>query len=379
MIAQAETKLNTSTKWTKELVQEHAITAVAVEMYTLPFYLTVMTSIVMPDKDDTSIQAKFTRDVYKVILSVCIEEMLHLELAANLCLALDVNPSDIFQKPTYGVQIKYLDPYDPVTNHNRLLNAKLGPLNSETLGIMLDIETPTEFDRQNADFKTPNYPYKTIGQMYEALLHGILEVEKDGPVFGWSTVNQLAKFTWGPDFTKNALRINQTIASFGDAQQAVNLICGQGEGITRQKLPQKPYKASQFPVEEAYRFYPRVETTSNNKNPEPDDPASLNGQSHYGRFLWIENQINNGDRAWPETYPISSEPTTPELSMAQSTALSMLMEGFDSFIDMLTSMWSGGDSSDFFTAMYKLKPLPTNCWKAGVVPQWSWHLPSENE
>ena len=68
-----------TTQWTKELVQEHAKTAVLIEMYTLPFYLTVLTSIILPEKSDQSAQAKFTNQAYAAILSVCIEEMLHLQ------------------------------------------------------------------------------------------------------------------------------------------------------------------------------------------------------------------------------------------------------------------------------------------------------------
>ena len=108
MIMQATKPVSESTIWTKELVQSHAQTAVMVEMYTLPFYLTALTSIKLPDKNDSSDQAKFTYETYDAILSVCIEEMLHLQLAANLCLALDIDAPKIFQKPTYGEPIPYL-------------------------------------------------------------------------------------------------------------------------------------------------------------------------------------------------------------------------------------------------------------------------------
>ncbi|NJK69721.1 MAG: hypothetical protein HC941_27285 [Microcoleus sp. SU_5_3] len=101
-----------------------------VELYTLPFYLTVLTSI----KD------KKHPDYYS-ILSICIEEMLHLQLAANLCLALDTQP--IFTAPEYGTPIPYLDPKNPTTGHYKLINVKLDALNQATLDVMLDIETPS--------------------------------------------------------------------------------------------------------------------------------------------------------------------------------------------------------------------------------------------
>ncbi|WP_299410003.1 ferritin-like domain-containing protein [Acaryochloris sp. IP29b_bin.148] len=370
MTVQMMATTDTTNAWTKELVQSHAITAVLIEMYTLPFYLTVMTSIVLPEQEDQSTEAIFTNNVYKTILSVCIEEMLHLQLAANLCLALDIDASKIFQKPSYGQHIPYLAPYDPATmgptipNQTALLAGALGPFNELTLKTMLDIETPKEFD-SSLDHTTPQYPYATIGQMYDALMQGILEVEKERPVFGWSTTHQQVLFTCGENYTQNALRINQTIASLGDAQQAINLICGQGEGIAQPDLPEPPYVEEQFPVEELYRFYPTVKQGSGYSDPEPDDPAALNGYSHYGRFLWIKNRIDQ--RNWPQTYSTS---TSESLTPTQSAALHDLQAGFDTFFDTLIAMWSGGSAKTFFPEMLKLKSLPENCWKAGVIPQW---------
>ena len=365
-------QVRTNTKWTKELVQSHAKTAVLIEMYTLPFYLTVMTSIKLPEKSDTSERAKLTNLIYKTILSVCIEEMLHLQLAANLCLALDIPPLEIFPNPVYGEPIPYIQPYDPETmgaqrpNHVALLNANLGVFNQDTLNIMLDIETPTEFDA-SVDHTTPQYPYATIGQMYDALLQGILEVEADVPVFSWSTKNQQEQFTGGQSFSQNILRINQKIACFGDAQQAVKLICDQGEGLTKDPLPTKPFTEEQFTVYAGSRFYENAgfNTESN------DDGVNFNRYSHYARFLWIKNQLQGKALSeWPETYPVSGQ-----FSLVQSQALKAVMTNFSNLIDYLTAMWSGqNDGAKFFDqggVMYNLIPTAQKCWSKGLIPQWN--------
>ena len=122
-------------QWTKELVQEQAHTAVMVELYTLPFYISALASI--KDKDNKGTKT----DAYKSLLSICIEEMLHLQLAANLCIALDTKPK--FDPPKYGSDIPYLDPNNTDTGDRKLINAKLDALNDDTLRIMLDIETPS--------------------------------------------------------------------------------------------------------------------------------------------------------------------------------------------------------------------------------------------
>ncbi|MCI5159118.1 MAG: hypothetical protein D3906_11925, partial [Candidatus Electrothrix sp. AUS1_2] len=83
--------------WTKELVQEHARVAVAIELYTVPFYTTVMTSI----KDTDS-------EAYKILRGILIEEMMHMQLAANLCVALDTTPQ--MGPPSYVDDIPYLKP-----------------------------------------------------------------------------------------------------------------------------------------------------------------------------------------------------------------------------------------------------------------------------
>jgi len=156
-----------SNVWTKELVQAHAQAAVAIELYTLPFYITPLASIKV--KTDPS---------YDLIKGVMFEEMLHLEMAANLCIALDTTPN--FAVPNYGVGIPYLSPYDPVTGHHGFTETALGNLN-DVIDTMLDIETPTEF--QQGTHNGPSIPYNSIGEMYDALLTGIKAVGKDS--FTW--------------------------------------------------------------------------------------------------------------------------------------------------------------------------------------------------
>src|SRR5215469_6246215 len=162
--------------WTKDLVQQHAQAAVSVELYTLPFYLTAMTSIT----DPTSV-------VSQGIFSVVMEEMLRLQLAANLCLPLGTSPS--FTAPVYGTPIPFLDPSDPSAGHNALINAVLGPFNQQSLTTMLAIEAPDELQDRTKDHTTPDYPYQSIGELYDALLAGISQV---GAVqFPWTTTNQV--------------------------------------------------------------------------------------------------------------------------------------------------------------------------------------------
>lgn len=285
-------------KWSKDLVQEHAQVAVAIELYTLPFYLTVMTSI-----KDTQ------QEAFKLINSVCREEMLHLQLAANLCVALDTTPE--FSTPVYGEDLRFLKPNDPATNHNALLNAKLGALNVTSLNTMLDIETPEEFD--DISHTSPRYPYNSIGDFYDALLAGISAAGVDQ--FSWKTSNQQAILAAQNGITK--------ITSFKDAQTAIHTINEQGEGKSHQPAPSKPYYNTQFPISASYQL-----TDGPDKNP-------YNTLSHFGRFIEIQNVASQS--GYPEVYEGVDTPSTDE----QTEATKLLQSRFSEFVKNLNETWAG--------------------------------------
>jgi hypothetical protein len=322
-------RLAVLTVWTKDLVQQHAQVAVSFELYTLPFYLTAMTSI----KDKTS-------PVYKGIFSVVMEEMLHLQLSANLCLALGVPPN--FTAPVYGSPIPFLDPKDPTAGHNALINAVLGPFNQQTLQTMLNIETPDELEDRPKDHTNPDYPHQSIGELYDALLAGISQVG-DGQ-FPWTVTNQVDENSgfFGQQ------HYPMKIAKLVDAQAAVAAINEQGEGKAMNPVPTPPYTEAQFPIE------PNLALAG-----EPHDPAPLNTFSHFGRFVAIQAQVaTNG---WPAVYSGVSKPTDP--------VQTALKNDFANLISSLNSLWSTGAGS--LDEMFSLRGDLEKCWQAQVIPQWT--------
>ena len=342
--------------WSKKLVHEHAQTAVAVELYTLPFYLTALTSI----KDTKN-------SIYKTILSVCIEEMLHLQLAANLCLALGTKPN--FTAPQYGTPIPFLKPDDPDTKHHSLINAKLDALNDTTLGMMLDVETPSEFEHK--DHTTPIYPYETLGDLYDALLHGIKTVGLSK--FPWRTKNQ--QYLVGNNRKKNEggdkgspktlTPFPQIITCYLDAKTVVKVISEQGEGKTMKPAPKArstmPYFIeTQFPVPTDYQL-----TIESN-----DDSSSNYQYAHFGRFVSVQNYV--AANGYPDVYTGTSA-TNGNLTQEQEAASYELIEDFKKLIGALNTLWDEGEASkaDIWTPMTSTISKATACWKAGVIPQWS--------
>ena len=309
-----------STAWTKSLVQQHAQAAVSVELYTLPFYFTALSSI-----KDTG------HTCYTDILGVCMEEMLHLQLAANLCLALDAKPK--FTVPIYGTTIPFLKPDDPATKHYSLINAKLGALDQTTLQTMLDIETPEEF--QIKDKHEPQTVYNSISQMYAALLAGIEAVGTSK--FSWSTTNQ-QMFWSGQDF-------KQHITDLSDAKNAIDTIGEQGEGKASSSLPVAPFSETDFPIPSKHQLVNEGFDTKNQ-------------YSHYGRFIHIQNL-----GTFPAVYQLS------ESSPDQTKALAKLKSDFAGVITSLNTLWDGGGGNIW--SMTSLLADAEACWKAGVVPKWS--------
>lgn len=349
--------MTTITKtWNKELVQEHAKAAVAVEVYTLPFYLTVLTSIIKDEKNKPPA-------AYNSILSICIEEMLHLELAANLCLALDTQP--IFIAPKYdGTPIPYLDPNNTTTGHHKLINAKLDSLNETTLELMLDIETPSGLEQHRhpehgvrariqrvedalearwniKHHMTPQYPYNTIGEMYEALVAGIKIVGENQ--FSWKTINQQS--FWPAPGSKYVEPFKQIIASFEDAEDAVKTISLQGEGTTTGE--------GSYAIPPNYRL-----------GDDSNDSGSLSEYSHYERLLDIKNQ-----NKFPDVYTTTDGSSNEEQQDA-------LQKSFADLLKDLDGIWNkgkdpNGNEVNFWTDMTGLLTTAESCWRAGVVPKWS--------
>lgn len=319
--------------WTKKLVQEHAQAAAAVELYTLPLYLTAMASI----KDAGS-------EASRIVFSVAIEEMLHLQIAANLCTALDAPPN--FRPPQYGADVPHIKPYDPETGERGFLNAVLGPLDDERLNTMLDIENPEETPADTAiDHTTPQHPYSSIGEMYDGLMVGIKQVGIEQ--FSWTTRHQQAH--WSEQ------HFPQIIANYADARNAVQAVTNQGEGhILEGVLKSPPWTEKNFPIPPFYRLMY-----------DPNDPEPYNGYAHFGRFLKLKN-----DRL-PDSYSGIDDPTDPIHRPLQQNFFQLLL--------LLETLWTNGGvnfggSAVLWSAVHNVaKQLVNNaraCWKAGVIPNW---------
>jgi Ferritin-like len=307
--------------------QIHAQVAVAVELYTIPYYLSALASI----KDTKS-------PAYAPVLSVCTEEMMHLQLAANMCLALGTTPN--FTAPVYGVAPAFpngtpvLDPTDPATGDSGILNASIANL-VDALPTMLDIEVPTEFE---SGALVP--PYHSIGQLYDALMSWARLARNMAP---WSTTNQVSNVFAAQPFT-------QTIASYADLVSAVEVICEQGEGKATSPPPSQPppFSPDEFMITDVNDRLVGANS----------DPSSLSSYAHFGRFLMVRD-LN-----------LSSADVYSGTAAPSSAANLILQQNFAALITTLNAIW-GGASSGGIWAMTSLLGDAAAVWQAGNIPQWT--------
>ncbi len=308
------------------VAQVHAQVAVAVELYTIPFYFSALASI----KDNGS-------QAFAAVRSVCTEEMLHLQLAANACLALGVPPN--FTAPVYGKpptfpdHVPILDPNDPATGDKGILNARIGNVLA-ALPTMLDVETPTEFEHGKI-----GPPYRSIGQMYAALL---TLVRRAGKMVPWTMTNQVSSIFPSQTFT-------QTIGSYADLSSAVEVICEQGEGQAQSPPPSPPFTPEEFLV-------PDGDQTTN-VNSVPPDLASF---SHFARFLLVQEQNLTVDQVYSGTYA----PSSPENQTLQ--------KDFAALLSTLNQIWAGkAVPSSIWSVMPQILGDVTAVWQKGNLPQWT--------
>lgn len=313
--------------WTIEQLQGHLQAAVDLEFWTIPLYMSAMYSI-----KDAGTAA------YQAILSVVNQEMLHVQLAANLANAYGLSPR--FAQPVYyGQHIPHLDfdldHPDPRATFSPY-SAEIGPYDQERLNTFCLIEYPmwigTETPRGNPDVAT----YGSIGEFYSAVAVGAAQLQDHiRPV---NQVNHFARFY---SHFEGMTITAAGAAGFPQVANIVQAICDQGEGRSDQGV-----SWTQHSVPKAYQ------NTADDTDP---------NWSHFQKFMTLWNADN-----FPETYGAVANPAA---GSAGHKAQLILEANFDAFLDGLDAMFSGGDPKAFMTQMFALGGNILNCWKNGAVPR----------
>lgn len=311
--------------WTITHLHKHLQYAVDLEFWTIPFYMSAMYSI----RDRAS-------DAFQLIQSIVNQEMLHVQLAANIANAYGLSPS--FKAPIYeGTSVPHLcfdiDTPDP-RERFKPYSAEIGPLDEQRIHAMCLIEYP-EWDTGHApDLRDNVTEYGSIGDFYKALAYGA-RLMKKCVRGGILQVNHFAAYYRNlPCLTV----MDNGEEGLHQVLLLIDIIREQGEGASM--------KADGLPA--------HFQNTA-------DDgvPAS----AHYAKFNTIRLS-----RSLPSTYPVMPE----SLYSAKDHALRKILGvHFTHFRRALTQLFSGGNPEDFVPLMISVGAQIQNCWKHGVTPRFS--------
>lgn len=137
-----------------ENLRDHLQWAIELEHSTIPPYLCALYSI----------SAGYNAEAAEVLSSVVVEEMLHLTLAANLLNAVGGRPRLAIPEMLPGHP-------RPLPHGDRSFQISLLPFGAEAIETFLKIEQPSPTGAPPEDDE-----YETIGQFYEAIKQGLLEL-----------------------------------------------------------------------------------------------------------------------------------------------------------------------------------------------------------
>ncbi|MBN3788601.1 ferritin-like protein [Burkholderia sp. Ac-20353] len=272
-------------------LHEAAQLALQVEFTTIPPYLTALYSIADP-----------ASDAYQALRSVVVEEMFHLNQAANLLVAIGGTPKFT------GTAVPEYPCFLPHSNPDRM------PF------IGLNRASPDVFEKTFAAIETPAPPhapaqgnqYDTIAQLYDALKEGMkryLSRHPDGPpLFQQAPDMRQRTDIYLGKFGGKAVRVSD----IKTAEYGITQIEQQGEGSIldgQSMITDSPWGA--------YNHY--GQRTDGTYGPILGTPYEM---SHFRKFRAVALDVAN----FPATRPITSNPRRQDYS--NETALK-LAEAFD--------------------------------------------------
>ncbi len=313
--------MSSAPTWNIRHLREHLQYAIDLEFWTIPYYMSAMYSIV--DRASTAFQ---------YIQSVVNQEMLHVQLAANVANAYGLSPK--FAAPVYDGTIPHLNFQLDHPNPTRFFSpysAEIGPLDSLRINGMCLVEYPdwVGFDKPNLCQNVNEYP--NIGAFYQAVAYGasqLVDHLRGG-------VNQIDIFRAYYRNMPSMIVSDSGAQGFNQADLLLTAITEQGEGISRA----------------------RKDIASSFQNTATDAHPQL---SHFEKFSAIR------DNPLPATYPVK-DPS--RYSREDKHLLVNLDKHFRALRHALEELFAGKNPPNFMQYMVTVGADIQTCWKHGVTPR----------
>jgi hypothetical protein len=320
-------------QWTLPALQEHLQYAIDVELFTIPYYMAAMFSIKDPGTE-----------AMQLIRTVVNQEMLHLQLAANLAnafgCAVEITP------PVYGAGVPHLDfdlNHPDPTKVFTPWSSEIGPFDVTRLNTMCLIEYPDWHGTTNVDPDATTY--RSIGDFYHAVAIGAEELQRH--IIG--NRNQLSVFkNFYPGFSQPTVTRDGEYG-LGQVQDIINAILAQGEG--RLGGTKQEHRGRVRPWLKIFGGY--VPEAFQNQADDLRQKAD-----HFEKFVYLKGQ------PLPETW--AAGPLTEAGRQAQAR----LLGNFAALCQILQDEFRGLPG-EFSPIMFQVGGDIVSCWRNGATPLFS--------
>ena len=217
--------------WDKSDLHHHLQHALNLELWTVPLYLTALYSI----KGLKNLKHHEFPEAAKLIFSVVIQEMLHMELICNISNALGYTPR--FSFPSYDELkgIPFIHPAKDYLPHD-LAGYFIKPqaLNENSLRLFCAIELP-HHKKEIAWEKEKSY--NCIADLYEALKTGVSNLWNELYIGDEHNTKQKNTFREYHNIHGKHHGFSQIVTSPDTAMKAIEAIIEQGEGADSKRVP----------------------------------------------------------------------------------------------------------------------------------------------
>jgi len=321
-------------QWTRTDLHQHLQHAIDLEFWTIPLYLTALYSVKGLEgkpKKEHPIGAK-------LVESVVVQEMLHLEIACNLSNALGHAPK--FHKPVYDPAkgVPFIHPQSSIIPaFLKEYSVALRPLNREALKLFCVIELPEIKNEAPWESRPACH---AIGELYDALAVGVDALWDQHFVGEAKNIKQKNNFREYHERSGRHHGFSQMIYSKESAMRAIEAIIAQGEGANAQHVP-VDYQPEDWKSEDA------------------DAVLFKSNLSHYQKFALLLHHHHQ----LPEIYSCTQHPDHPLQGVLHSAYANFLQQMEFGFSE------DGNNMPDtFWGSMFALADKMTDLWKSGICP-----------
>lgn len=301
--------------WTKEFalneLKTHLQVAVEVELATIPIYLYTYYSINRtPEHFPDHTLARFADKAGATIMSVAVEEMLHMSLSSNILFSLGQMPQLYLRSP--GPFPSNLPGHAKLGPDKKPLALPLAKLSLEHMWHFLEIEYPAK-----SDAPPEGANWETIGQIY-SYIRCIIHSDKihDEDFKRGERLRQIQPTNYSPNnidtvFPESAFNKHKTPEQEDSAAHAARYMSREDSHAGRFEL------LTIDSCESALQAIQTIDAQGEGFGPSKFDDPSHQELSHYFKFLKLQSQLEGYDRDHEKLPKEPSPPYAPEHPITQ--------------------------------------------------------------